>query len=407
MDDDILSSISSSRGGQTLCSVVLEHAAARPETTFIEVWDQEAGVTLSVTFRELSDCMLAAASWLGGLGVGAGDYCALLAHNSVAFLAITFGAMARGATSIHLNWRNPRDINTVLVRDLDARLLVASKPFQHDAQAIHAAVGTRLMLIESVCNAADELPFAALPEAQAAELADEVQRLSADRTAVVFFTGGTTGTPKAVPHSHSGLIWMAEALVRAHPTAVKPRPRPGARQVTMVNAGTICFTPFFHVMGFSANLIYNLVAGVRAAVLASHDARLSPALILAATEELKPAVVNTVPWVVEGLVAMLSSGEHPTAGATLAELHHMTYGGAALPSHCMPVLRSHGISVACTYGQTELAGPCMNGMINGDPNALRPFEGTSYELVRGSDVCQRRRSKPNQRRSHTNVQHAN
>ena len=50
-----------------------------------------------------------------------------------------------------------------------------------------------------------------------------------------------------------------------------------------------------------------------------------------------------------------------------------------------PVLRAHGVVVACSYGQTELSGPVMFGMPDGDPNALRPFKGVSYELVRGEE----------------------
>ena len=61
-------------------------------------------------------------------------------------------------------------------------------------------------------------------------------------------------------------------------------------------------------MGFVANTLFNLVAGVRAAVLASHDAKLSPSLMLDAILQLKPSVCNTVPWVVEGLVAMMGDG---------------------------------------------------------------------------------------------------
>lgn len=38
----------------------------------------------------------------------------------------------------------------------------------------------------------------------------------------------------------------------------------------------------FHVMGFVANTLFNLVVGCRASLLASHDSKLSPALLLAA-----------------------------------------------------------------------------------------------------------------------------
>ena len=63
----------------------------------------------------------------------------------------------------------------------------------------------------------------------------------------------------------------------------------------------------------------------------------------------------------------------------------MTYGGAALAPHCGPILQQHGIVCACTYGQTELAGPVMFGEPGGDPNALRPLPRVRFELSRAHD----------------------
>lgn len=64
--------------------------------------------------------------------------------------------------------------------------------------------------------------------------------------AAVFFTGGTTGTPKAVPHTHASLLWVADRQL-----AFTPEPfSEGAGE----RAGTVCFTPYFHVMGFWCDL---------------------------------------------------------------------------------------------------------------------------------------------------------
>eukprot|EP00966_Prymnesium_polylepis_P069351 1612052-Prymnesium_polylepis.1 len=108
-------------------------------------------------------------------------------------------------------------------------------------------------------------------------------------------------------------------------------------------AGTVCFTPYFHVMGYVANLCFNLVAGIRSAVLASTEAKLNPQLLLSACKSLKPTVLNTVPWVVEGFVDALES-KQGNASSILASLQMLTYGGAALAPHCPGVLRKHGIT---------------------------------------------------------------
>ena len=81
---------------------------------------------------------------------------------------------------------------------------------------------------------------------------------------------------------------------------------------------------------------------------------------------------------VEGLCALLEQ-RHPLAAA-LARLRLLTYGGAALPSHCAATLRAHRIASACTYGQTETAGPVLLGAISGDLHALRPIGGAAFAL---------------------------
>eukprot|EP00966_Prymnesium_polylepis_P096980 2246703-Prymnesium_polylepis.1 len=79
---------------------------------------------------------------------------------------------------------------------------------------------------------------------------------------------------------------------------------------------------------------------------------------------------------------MLVASKPPYAAHVLSALEFLTYGGAALAPHCPDVFRKHGITVMCTYGQTELGGPVLFGIPGGDPNALLPLRGVRYELVR-------------------------
>lgn len=304
----------------------------------------------------------------------------MLAHNSVGYLCISLGAMCLGAVSLNLNWRQPTATTRKLLTDLSSftliRVLVASKPFKETAQEMHRELGIQLLLIESVCAPEPDLPFPPPVDGDAlVALKKQIGELPAAAPCAVFFTGGTTGTPKAVPHTHYSLLWYAKANLQLFPEPFADRVR---------HAGTVCFTPYFHVMGFCANFVFNLNAGCRAFILATHEAKLSPQLMIAAIHDLKPSCCNTIPYIVEGMVELIKSG-HPGAAEALASLHLLTYGGAALPPHCAPILSKHGVTVACTYGQTELAGPVMFGRPGGDPNALRPLPGVSYELVRGPE----------------------
>ena len=68
--------------------------------------------------------------------------------------------------------------------------------------------------------------------------------------ATVMFTSGSTATPKAVPLTHSQLLWSCEQkLLRHHELgAFLPGSSP--------TAGTLSLLPNFHVIGFQNNFIF-------------------------------------------------------------------------------------------------------------------------------------------------------
>lgn len=287
MDAELATAPTTLPGATTLPGTLLAHAANTPHKAFLIAWDEADGVSLSVSFRELADCMLAGAMWLRvGASVRRGDRVAMLAPNSVAYLALSFGAMCLGAVSLNLNWRQPPATTQTLLEGLRAKALVAAQPFTATAQELHRKIPRiKLVLIEAVCAAPPALPFACPADSDTAALTAEVEALAADAVCAVFFTGGTTGTPKAVPHTHAGLLWFAERSLSLFPA-------PFTKDVP--NAGTACFTPYFHVMGFCANLVFNLHCGCRAFLLAKHDAVLSPSLMLAAVQDLRCVEFDTM-----------------------------------------------------------------------------------------------------------------
>jgi acyl-CoA synthetase (AMP-forming)/AMP-acid ligase II len=222
---------------------LLTHAALQPAATFLQLWSPTRGELERCSFAELAEHMLNAA-------------------NSVAYLAVSLGAMSLGAGSVNLNWRSPTATNRLLVDDLLPKCLVddllpkclvTSATFAEAAAAVSASGKMRREHLETIW------PLARLSGDVLEKLVTDIDKLDPSTTAAVFFTAGTTGKPKAVPHNHGGLLWFAERCLEIM--------QAGFQQKDETCNGTVCFTPFFHVMGFVANLVFNLHVGCRAFIL--------------------------------------------------------------------------------------------------------------------------------------------
>ena len=334
----------------------------------------------------------------GSLRPQASAFVAFLAPNSSAYLCYSLAVMVCGGVSVHLNWRMPTATTAHLLLSLQPTLLLTAAPLHLDAAT--ATAGRDELRVARLDEPLMSGRAPSSSDVVATLCASSASRLDPHATAVVFFTGGTTGTPKAVPHTHAGLLWFA-----AHCAEALPAP----------GEGTVCFTPYFHVMGFVANFVFNLYLpspqitqcrcarclqcpvppdrlalcasprylGCRACVLAEDaHASLSPQILLDACRVLRPSALNTVPWILEDVVVRLGGADGAEVAAALQPLELVTYGGAALAPHCAEVLKAHAFRIAGTYGQTELAGPVLFGALGGDPNALRPMRGVQHMLVR-------------------------
>ena len=363
---------------RTIPSIVHQHAVgAQCNAVALEVWDQDDGVTMTVTFSQLSAGVHSAAAYLTQVGgLAPGDLCALHSHNTVAYVCASLGAMEAGATSINLSWRQPDSINLTLLISLRANMLLHSHGFSSLAELAARDVqceGMRIVLFESICATPLHTAFPFGPVESGASVG-ETSKVLPLTPAAVFFTGGTTGTPKAVPHTHETLLSMVDGYLGEHGAPLDPG-------TTGERAGSVCFTPYFHVMGYVCCLIVNLAAGCRSAILASPDAKLSASLMLAACRDLRPTVCHTVPVVVDGLVNLIRGGD-VAAAEELAKLHLFTYGGAALPEEHARALADKGVTLQCAYGQTELCGPVCYGQQGSVHPVYRPLAGILYELVR-------------------------
>ncbi len=101
----------------------------------------ESGVRY--TYAELNARANRAANWLRSLGVDYGDRVSILAHNSVVYLDLFYGAAKIGAVFAPLNWRLAAQELTYIVNDCGSKVLLCGPDFVDTLAAMRAHICCR------------------------------------------------------------------------------------------------------------------------------------------------------------------------------------------------------------------------------------------------------------------------
>ncbi len=251
----------------------------------------------TVRYGQLGATVEALAQRLRDVGVRAGDRVLLVAENSVA-LALCVLALSRlDAWSASVNARlSAREIDQFLAHS-GARLALYFGAISPEAAAHGAARGARPAHWPEIGEIwLGPLNDEAVPEAVAADAAQQV--------AVLVYTSGTTGAPKAVMLTHGNLLFIGANNRRLRQLAP-----------TDVIYGVL---PLSHVYGLSSLLMASLISGAALRLVA----RFAPAALARALAQ-------------DGITVMHGA---PAMYAKLLEFG----AGAALPAPTLRVAQSGG-----------------------------------------------------------------
>lgn len=176
--------------------------------------------------------------------------------------------------------------------------------------------------------------------------------------AMIAFTSGTTGKPKAAVHSHHAIIAVCETFSEQ---VVKPTPQD-------IFTGT---PPLGFVYGLGGLLLFPLFA--RAATVLLEDVR--AASLMDAIEEFKVTIIYTAPTAYKALLEIYDAKK-------LASLRHGVSAGEALPGYVTQGwLDKAGIRLIDGIGSTELLHIFISVQNPEDP------VGTLGKAVPGYEAC--------------------
>jgi long-chain acyl-CoA synthetase len=285
-------------------------------------------------------------------GVGPGDRVAIVAANNWYFVVAYLAVLGVGAVAVPLNPQSPP-------AELERQLAVVTPRLALVGPTARQALAS--VDLGAVAELEDSVPIGDLLGADPAPLVDRTE----DDLAVLLFTSGTAGAPRAAMLTHGNL--------RANVEQARARlDDPAAGTPDDVALGAI---PLFHVFGLNALLGVMLTIG-SSIVLAE---RFDPHSTLQLIADHEVTVVFGVPTMWRAWADLPASGPNRMATVRLA-----VSGAAALdPAVRHAVADRYGIVVAEGYGLTE-ASPVITsgvGLDAPDGSIGVPLPGVQLRLV--------------------------
>ncbi len=221
------------------------------------------GPDLRLTYTQVSHRISGMMQAFDEAGLVRGDGVALLSSNSADVVVATCAVMAAGLRLTALSPLGSEDDHLFSVEDAEISAIIVDPRFGARAHDLRSRA-SKLRVVFALGGAPDAIDLSAKASA-GRQMAED--RAQSNDIAMIAYTGGTTGRPKGVVHTH------ASALAALHMAASEWEwPINGkVLAVTPVShaAGILAYPTFlrggeFHVLtGFSARSFYDYVASAR------------------------------------------------------------------------------------------------------------------------------------------------
>jgi long-chain acyl-CoA synthetase len=285
---------------------------------------------ITVSYGELRSQVACVRGGLAGLGVGEGDRVAIIAGNGIPFVVTYLAAVGLGAVIVPLNPASPAAELTRQLRTVAATVVLVGRGVAGVWRGVDAPSVEHVVAVEaeSVAGAV------AWSELLAAEPVEQVVDVAPSHLAVLMFTSGTAGAPRAAMLTHGNLLANQRQVLAV----------PGTVSSDDVVYGVL---PLFHVFGLNVTLGLTLAAGGTLLLVQRFD----PAT---AIESIRARKVTAVPGVPSMWAAFAHFDEAPADA--FATVRRGSSGAAKLPVAVAERIRDRfGLELSEGYGLTEAA----------------------------------------------------
>ena len=281
----------------------LDAAATYPDSTAVI---HPAG---NLTYRELESSSSALAASLRREGA-AGDPVGIFLPNRPEIVISFLATLMSGTRAVMLNPLLAEPELEQMVADTGLKTLIATPELWERCSEVAGGSGIRLAVIAGESTAiSGDVRLLGFDEAVDAGGRPDLVEVDPRRdVAVLIYTGGTTGIPKAVELTHYALV--ANAAQMAAWVGIEPG---------RINLAAL---PLYHSFGLSTGLNASLFNGATVVLAEGNDTD----GLIDAIEEHRPSLFVGVPSIFDAIV------EHPRAGtADLSSLNDCFVGAAQVP----------------------------------------------------------------------------
>jgi len=302
----------------------------------------------TTTYGVLREQVAALRGGLAGLGVGRGDRVAIACANNRYFAALGLGAIA-----VPLNPMSPAAELERELAAVGARVVIAGPSGTAAVASIDRAA------VPALAHAVSPEDLDGMLAGQPAAIVD----VEPDDIAVLIFTAGTGGSPKAAMLSHGNLHANIRQIQATPERALGPDD---------VAFGVL---PMFHIFGLNVVLGVSLFAGSRV-VLAE---RFDPASALDSIRDHGVTILAGAPPMWSAWATLPGAPDDAFATVRVA-----ASGASRLPPEVVETMRARfGVDIAEGYGLTE-ASPTVTSSTGTEivPGSIgRPIPGVEIRLV--------------------------
>ncbi len=326
----------------------------------------------SKTYAQVKDTADRIANFLASKGIGKGDKVAIFLPNLPHFPEILFGILKAGAVAVNCNpVYTPPELNYQL-KDSESKAVFCMDHPQFYPSTVEAIKDTGVETV-IICNIKSYLPklkgligglLGKIPKAASHQpghimFDDMVAKATPNPpavdidpendTAIMLYTGGTTGVPKGAELVHTNFTYDVEALFECLRLVHEKGKKPEQARF----GGFHCFLgvlPWYHSFGITVALLSATASGSRLVCIPDPRAGNPPFTeVLKAVQEYKPTIMPAVPTIFVAFTNHAKLGEYD-----LSSLMGCFSGGAPLPPEvCRQFEEKTGAVIFEGYGLTE------------------------------------------------------